>query len=120
MIFFIFRVAGQADDLHAVLQRQGNFGQRVGGRDKQDVRQVVVDIQVVIVESVVLFGIEDLKQRRRRVAPEVHAHFVYFVQTEYRVVDANLFEGLDDLSRHGADIRASVTTDLGLVPNTAQ
>src|SRR5690606_42163972 len=59
-------------------------------------------------------------QRRRRIATEVLAHLVDFVEQEERVVLAHLLERLDDLARHGADIGAAVTADLGFVTDATE
>ncbi len=92
MIFFVFGVAGQTDNFHAVLQRQRNIRQGVGRCNKKDVRKIVIHIQIMVIEAEVLLGIQNLQQRRRRIASEIHAHFIDFVQTEYRIVYAGLFQ----------------------------
>ena len=60
--------------------------QRVRRRDEHHVREVVVEVEVVVVEAVVLLGVEHLEQRRRRVAAEVGRHLVDLVEQEDRVV----------------------------------
>ena len=74
----------------------------------------------MIVESVVLLGIENFEKRRRGVAPEIGAHLVHFVQAEDRIAGFCLSHVLDDLSRKSANIGAPVAPDLGLVPHAAQ
>ena len=49
----------------------GDGVEHVGGGDEQHVRQVEVDLEVVVAERVVLRGVEHLEQRRRGVAPPV-------------------------------------------------
>ena len=80
------RVAGELDDLHAVLQRDRDAAERVRRRDEHHVREVVVEVEVVVVERVVLLGVEHLEQRRRRIAAEVGRHLVDLVEQEHRVV----------------------------------
>ena len=75
----VLRVARQPDDLHAVQQRRGNV-HGVGGRDEHDAREIVVDLEVVVVERMVLLRIEHLQERRRRIAAEIGPHLVNFVQ----------------------------------------
>ncbi len=82
----VLGVAGQADHFHAVEQRRRNV-ERVRGGDEHHVGQVVLDLDVVIDERVVLLRIEHLEQRRRRIAAEVHAHLVDFVEQEQRIPD---------------------------------
>ncbi len=59
--------------------------ERVRGGHEHHVGQVEIDLQVMIVELVVLLGVEHLKQRRSRIATEIHAHLVDLVEQEQRV-----------------------------------
>jgi hypothetical protein len=74
----------------------------------------------VIVEGVVLLGIEHLEQRRRRVTAKIGAHLVDLVEQEQRIVGGPLLEALHDLAGQRADVRAAVAADLGLVAHAAQ
>src|SRR4051794_10666994 len=74
--FFTFRVARKVEYLKAVLQRRWYRVEHVRRGDKEDLRQVVIDIQVVIAKCAVLFGIKYLEQRGARVTPVVAAEFV--------------------------------------------
>ena len=115
----VLGVAGDPDDLHAVHQRSRNI-QRIRGRDEHHVGQIVVDLEIVIVEGRVLLGVEDLEQRRRRIAAEIGAHLVDLVQQEQRIRGLRLAHRLDDLAGHRADIGAAVTADFGLVAHAAE
>ena len=66
----VLGVAGDADDLHAVHQRRRDV-ERVRRGDEHHVREVVVDLEVVVVERRVLLRVEHLEQRRGRIAAEV-------------------------------------------------
>ncbi len=81
---FELGVARKADHFHAVLQRRRNGVQHVGGGDEEDLAQIVFDVEVVIHEHEVLFGIEHFEQRGRRIAAEIGGHLVHFVQHEDR------------------------------------
>jgi hypothetical protein len=59
---FVLGVALEADDLHPVQQRLRHV-ERVGGGDEHHVRQIVVELQIMVLERV-LFRIEHLEQRR--------------------------------------------------------
>ena len=118
--FFRLQIAGQPDDLHAVLQGQGNGMQGVGRGDEEYLGQVIVHIQIVIVEGVVLLRIKHFQQGRRGIAPEVRAHFVYFVKAEQRVVGADPFEGLDDFAGQRPHIGTPVAAHFGLVAHAAE
>ena len=74
----------------------------------------------MIAEGVVLFRIEDLEQRRGRVAAEVRAELVDLVEDEHRVAGFGAPQALDDLAGQGADVGAAVTADLGLVAHAAE
>jgi hypothetical protein len=65
--------------------------ERVRRRDEHHLREVVVEIEVVVVERRVLLGIEHLEQRRRRIAAEVGRHLVDLVEQEHRVPDPAFF-----------------------------
>ena len=62
------RVAGDADDLHAVAQRRGNVEEIVRRADEQDRREVERQVEVVVDEVVVLRRVEHLEHRGRRIA----------------------------------------------------
>ncbi len=113
-------VARDLDDLHAVLQRPRDLRQDVRRADEHHAREVVVEIEVVVVEAVVLLRVEHLEQRRRRIAAEVHRHLVHFVEQEDGIARAGLLQALDDLARQRADVGAAVPADLGLVPHAAE
>ena len=115
----ILGVAGDADDLHAVHQRRRNV-ERVRRGDEHHVGQIVVDLEIVVVEGVVLLGVEHLEQSRRRIAAEIGAHLVDLVEQEQRVRGLGLAHRLDDLAGHRADIGAPVAADLGLVAHAAE
>jgi hypothetical protein len=94
--------------------------ERVGRGDEHHVRQVVLDLEIVVHEGRVLFRIQHLEQRRRRIAAEVLAHLVDLVEQEQRVGLLRLLHRLDDLAGHRADIGAPVTADLGFVAHAAK
>ena len=116
---FVLGVAGEPDDLHAVHQGRRDV-QRVRRGDEHHVRQIVVDLEIVVVERVVLFGVQHLEQGRRRIAAEIGTHLVDLVQQEQRVRGLRLPHRLDDLAGHRADVGAAVTADLGLVAHAAE
>src|SRR5690606_30346857 len=115
----VLGVTRDADDLHAVEQRRRNV-QAVRRADEHYLREIEIDLEVMIVERRVLLRIEHLEQRRRRVAAEIHRHLVDLVEKEQRIPDLHLAEVLDDLTRHRADVRAPVPADLRLVPDAAE
>src|SRR5690606_17906879 len=115
----VLRVAWQTDDLHPVKQRPGDV-HRVGGAEEHHIRQVVIDFQIVIVEVVVLLGVEHFEQRRGRVATHVLPHLVDFIEQEQRVAHTDLGHLLYQTPGHGAYVGAAVTADLRLVSHPAK
>jgi hypothetical protein len=95
--------------------RSGPDVERVRRRHEHHVRQVVVDLEVMVVEGVFCSGSRTSRRRRRRIAAEVHAHLVDLVEQDERVRCLGLAHRLDDLAGHRADIGPPVTADLGLV-----
>ena len=120
VVFFHPGVAGQLDDVHAVPQGGGDAAQVVGGGDEQHMAQVIGDVQEVVLEGVVLLGVQRLQQGGRRVAPEIPRQLVDLVQQDQGVLAFGGDHGADDLAGHGADVGAAVAADLGLVPHAAQ
>ncbi len=92
----------------------------IGGRDEEDFGQVVVEVQIMVVEGIILFRIQDFKQGRRGITTKVHAHLVDFIQTKHRIVAFDFFQTLNDLARQSPDVGSSVTADFSLISYTAQ
>ncbi|MCY1404163.1 hypothetical protein D9M71_193650 [compost metagenome] len=115
----VLGVTRQTDDLHPVQQRWRDV-HRVGGAEEHHVREVVVDFQVVIVEVVVLLGVEYLQQRRGRIATHVAAHLVDFVEQEQRVAHANLGHFLNQTTGHRTDVGTAVAANLGFVTHATE
>ena len=113
-------VAVEADDLHAVQQRAGDRLRHVGGRDEHDLREVELDVEVVVAERVVLRRVQDLEQRRRGVAPPVRADLVDLVEHDHRVDRPRVAQGAHEAARERADVGPPVAADLGLVADAAQ
>ena len=117
----VLDVAVEADDVHPVEQRSGDAVGHVGGGEEHDLRQVEVDLEVVVAERVVLRRVEHLQQGRRRIArPPAGGELVDLVEQHDRVHRARLDEGADDPARLRPDVGAAVTTDLGLVADAAE
>src|SRR3990172_13382663 len=118
--FLRFRVTGQAQHLHAVLQSRRNSMDDVRSADKEHLREVVFNIQVMILEHVVLFRIEDFEQGGRRVSAEIGAHLLHFVQHEDGILGSGFLHYLDDLAWQRANVSAAVSAHLGLIANAAE
>ena len=84
-------------------------------------REVVVEVEVVVVEGLVLFGVEYFEQCRCGVAVVAHAvDFVNFIEDEDGVAESGFLDVLDDAAGHGADVGAAVASDFGFVVEAAE
>ena len=84
------------------------------------VRQVEVELQVVVAERVVLRGVEHLEQRRRGIAAEATGlQLVDLVDEQHGVHRARLGQRAHDATGPRTDVGTPVTTDLGLVAHAA-
>ena len=114
------QIAGHVDHLHAVLQGRLDGGDAVRRRDEQDVRQIIVDVQIIVVEGAVLLRIQGLEQRAGRVALEVGGELVDLVQDDDRIGGAGPLEAVQNPARKGAHIGFPVAADLRLVVHAAE
>ena len=64
--FFLGQVSAYVDHFHTVLQGRLDAANPVGGGDEQNVREVVVHVQVVVVEGTVLLRIQGFEKRAGR------------------------------------------------------
>src|SRR5690606_5202241 len=111
---------GKMQDLQSVLKRRRYRMQNICRRDKEYVRQIVIDVKVMVAERVVLFRVENLQQSCTRVAAEIMAELIDFVEQNDRIRRSGAFHKLDDLSRQSSDIRSAVAAYLGFVVNAAE
>ena len=119
MHFFIFRVARQPNHFHTVEQCRWNV-QRIAGCHEHHVRQVEVDFDIVILECMILLGVEHFQKARRRVATEIRTHFVDLIEQEQGVTHAHLGHVLQNLARHRTDIGAAMATNFSFIAHATQ
>lgn len=120
--FFGRRIARKLDDLASVDQRRGHSVERVGRANKRHPGDVDGQVDVVVFEPLVLFGIEQLQQRRRHVAPRspVPRDFVYLVDEDQWIRDAALSQRVHHPPGERADVRAAVAPDFRFVGHAAE
>ena len=83
-------------------------------------RQVIVNVQVVVVEGVVLFRVQNLEQCRGWVTVDgVLRHLVNLIKDEHRVGRTRLLQALDDAAGHGTDIGSAVSAYLRFIVNAS-
>ena len=71
-------------------------------------------------ESAILFRVEHLKQRSRRIALEVAAYLVDFVEQQYGIGSTGTLYGIDYTTRHRSYISATVSAYFSFVMKAAQ
>ena len=120
MGFFGQRISREINEFHTIAQRTGNGFRPVGGGNEHDVAQVEGGFQVMVRETVVLLGVQDLQQCARGIAFVVGAQFVDLIQIEDGIVGTGFFDALNDPAGHGADVGPAMTADLGFVANAAE
>src|SRR3990172_9183077 len=113
-------VSRELDDLQAVQQGRWNRAKGVGGGDEDHLGEIVGYLQLMIGEAVVLLGIKDLEQRRRRIAAEILPELVDLVKHEQGIDRTDAAHGLQDPSRQGPDVSSPVASDLGFVADPSQ
>ena len=68
----------------------------------------------------VLFRIQHFQHCRCRVAAEILAHFVDFIQQYQWITSLCFLQSLYDLTRHRANVGTTVTTNLAFVAHTTK
>ena len=74
----------------------------------------------MILEAAVLLRVENLEQRRRRIAAKILAELVDLIEQEQRVRRPRLLDVRNDLAGKRADVGAPVAADFRLVADAAQ
>lgn len=68
---------------------------------KQYFREVVVDVEIIVVKRIILLRVEHFEKCRCRVALEVVAYFIDFIENEYLDGGSRFLYAMNDSSRHG-------------------
>jgi hypothetical protein len=71
-------------------------------------------------KRIILLRVQNLEQRGGRIAPEIRADLVHFIQDKDRVVAPGPAHALDDAPRERAHVSAAVAPDFRLVPHASQ
>ena len=95
---FVFGITRQANDFHSVKQRR-RYIHAVRGCNKHHIRQIEINLEVVIGKRMVLFRIEHFQQCRCRITAEISRHFVNFIEQEQWIACTHLGQVLDHLTR---------------------
>ena len=117
--FFAFGITRQIQDFQAVLQRGRNRVQHIRRRNEKHLRQIVINVEIMIAERGILFRVENFQKRGGRIAAKILAELINFVKQNHRIIRSGAFHQLHDLSRQRADISAAMPANLGFVVNAA-
>ena len=117
--FLLVGVTGKLDDLHPIRQGRRHRVQQIRGANKQDIGKIERQIQVMIAEGMILFRVQDLEQRRRRIAAKVRADFVDLIEHEHGIVRPGLFDPLDDAAGKRPHVGAPVAAHFRFVAHAA-
>jgi hypothetical protein len=82
-------VPGNPDDLHPIPQRVGDPGEGVRRGDEKHLGKVELELEVVVLEGLVLFGVEHLEKGRGGISVPVAGELVDLVQEEDGVAGAS-------------------------------
>src|SRR6185369_14070204 len=113
-------IAGQPDDLHPITQRLRDLRQIVRRRQEEHLREVVIDLEVVIVERAILLRIEHLEKSRGWITAIIAAEFIDLVEENHRVDHFGAAHRLDDAAGHRPDVGTSMPANLRLVSYAAE
>ena len=113
-------IGGKADDLHAVDEGKRDPVVIVRGGDKNAIRKIERQLEKMIAEIFVLLGIENLKQRRCRIAVHAGGELIDLVEHQNGVVNACRGDRLNDTAGHSAHVGLSVTANVSLVTDAAE
>ena len=119
MEFFLVRITAQRNDIHTVIQRPRNRTRIVCRRDKEHLAQVKRHIDIMVDKGVVLLPVQNFEQCGRRVPAKIIAEFIDLIEQQNRILGAGLPNGVDNPSRHGANIGAPVAADIRLIADAA-
>ncbi len=116
----VLRVPVEPEHLHPVEQRSRDRLGDVARRDEQHLRQVEIDVEVVVAEGVVLRRVEHLEERRGGVAAPVGSDLVDLIEHHHGVLRPRVLQRAHDPSRQRTDVRPAVAADLGLVVHATE
>ena len=77
---FAFSVTGETENFEPVEQSRRDSVEHIRRRDKENVRQIVINVQIVVAKRIILFRIKYFEQGRRRVAAKITSELIDFVQ----------------------------------------
>ena len=111
-LYFLFLgITSKIDNFHTVAKWTRDLIEDVRRRNEHDLRKIVVQVQVVIAESAVLFRIKNFKHGRSWITFKIRAKFINLIEKDNRVYCLTLFHRLDESARHGTYVSTAMTAD---------
>src|SRR4030043_1059410 len=108
------------DHLHPIQQGRGKGGEGYGRSNEEDTREIEGHIEIMIRKGKILFRVEGLEKRGRRVPSHIRAHFIHFLEHEHRVESFGPSDLLNDPARKGSHIGSPVSPNLRFVSYPSQ
>ena len=120
LILLFRQITAHIDHLHTVLESRLDGIDAVRCRNEKYIRQIIVNIKIIIVESRILLRIKSFKERRRRISLYILCKLVHFIKYDHRIGSTGTVDAVKNTSRKCSDVSLSVSSDLGLVVHTSQ
>ena len=117
--FLLSEIAGELDDLHPIEQWSGNRVELVRRAHEENLREVDVQVEIVVSKTAVLFRVEHLQQSGCGIALIAGSDLVDLVQHDDRVLGAGFSQCADQLAGQRADVGAAVALDFGFIAHAA-
>ena len=118
--FFLGDVTVNLYYFHSVEKRFGNGSKVIRCSYKENFRQVVVHVKIIVMEVTVLLRIKHFEQCRCRVSLEVFSHFVNFVEYNHGVAAATLAHCFYDAAWHCANVGTTMPSNFGFIMQSSQ
>ncbi len=90
--FFFNGIAVHFDNFEPVAQGGLYSVERIACGDEHNLAQVIIEVDIIVVEGMILFGIKHFQQRTGRISVKALSGFVNLVQHKKRIRGAGLFE----------------------------
>ena len=121
LVFLLCGVSCQLYQLHTVEQWSWKPSKVVGCTYEEHIREVIVNVEIVVMECDILLRVKHFEQGRCRVAVDSRlCYLVYLVEDEDRIARADTLQSLHYPSRHSAYVCPSVATYLALVVHASE
>ena len=118
--FLILGIARNPNNLHPVQKRPRHRRQIIGRTHKHHIRQVIINLQIMILKRRILLRIQNLKQRRTRITAIVRPQLINLIQQEERVHRFRLLHPLNNLARQRTNISTAMPANFTFIPHAAK